>query len=111
LLAVFWLFGMAGGALAAKDSLVWAVSSKLPTMDIYATTSLNLTNVYYMVSDSLVTRDVKSLEIKPHLVESWQRLDDTTWEFKLRKGVNFQSGNPLTAEDVRYTIMDRILNP
>ncbi len=49
--------------------------------------------------------------IRPNLAVSWERLDDKTWEFKLREGVKFHNGNPLTAEAIRYTIEDRILNP
>ncbi|MFO8127615.1 ABC transporter substrate-binding protein [Yoonia sp.] len=112
LLAVlFLIIGLAAQPAAAKDKLIWAVGSKIPTMDIYGTTSLNLTNIYYMVSDSLLERDLDTLELKPNLAKSWKRLDDTTWEFTLRKGITFHNGNPLTAEDIRYTIMDRILNP
>ncbi len=112
LLAVCLLiFGLSAKPAVAKDKLIWAVDSKIPTMDIYDTTSLNLTNIYYMVSDALLERDLDTLELKPNLVTEWQRLDDTTWEFRLRKGVKFHNGNPLTAEDVRYTLMDRILNP
>lgn len=37
------------------------------------------------------------------LAESWQRIDDKTVRFSLRKGVTFHSGNKLTAEDVRWT--------
>lgn len=101
----------AGAVFAGKDTLVWVVSSKIPTMDIYATTSLNLTNIYHMVSDSIVERDLEDLSIRPNLAVSWERLDDKTWEFKLREGVKFHNGHPLTAEAVRYTIEDRILNP
>ncbi len=111
LMACLLIFGLAARPAAAKDKLVWAVGSKIPTMDIYGTTSLNLTNIYYMVSDALLDRDLDTLELKPNLVTEWERLDDTTWEFTLRKGVTFHNGNPLTAEDIRYTIMDRILNP
>ncbi len=96
---------------AKKDKLIWAVSSKIPTMDIYATTSLNLTNIYHMVSDSLVERDLDDLSIKPGLAKSWKRLNDTTWEFELHPGITYHNGSPLTSESIRYTIMDRILNP
>jgi len=30
-------------------------------------------------------------------------LDDTIWEFKLRKGVRWQDGSPFTADDVVFT--------
>jgi peptide/nickel transport system substrate-binding protein len=108
---IFWGL-VAGQAGAAKnDTLIWAISTKIPTMDIYATTSLNLTNIYHMVSDSLVERDIDDLSIKPGLARSWKRLDDTTWEFALQPGVTYHNGNPLTSEAVRFTIMDWILNP
>ena len=42
------------------------------------------------------------------LAESWKQVNDTTYEFKLRRGVRFHgkppvNGRELTAEDVRYT--------
>jgi peptide/nickel transport system substrate-binding protein len=109
--ALIFLIFAATQASAGKDTLVWALDSKIPTMDIYATTSLNLTNIFHMASDSLVERDLDDLSIKPNLAVSWKRLDDRTWEFRLREGVKFHNGNPLNSEAVRYTIEDRILNP
>jgi len=51
------------------------------------------------VFDSLVGRDADSHWV-PALAESWRQLDDTTWEFKLRRGVTFHDGSPFTAADV-----------
>ncbi len=49
-----------------------------------------------------------TLPVEPDLAESWARPNDTTWEFKLRKGVRWHNkppvnGRELTAEDVKYT--------
>lgn len=44
------------------------------------------------------------LELEPRLAESWKPLNDTTWEFKLRKGVKFHDGSDFTAEDVKFSI-------
>jgi peptide/nickel transport system substrate-binding protein len=44
------------------------------------------------------------LEIEPRLAESWKPINDTTWEFKLRKGVKFHDGSDFTAEDVKFSI-------
>lgn len=44
------------------------------------------------------------LELEPRLAESWKAVNDTTWEFKLRKGVKFHDGSDFTAEDVKFSI-------
>jgi peptide/nickel transport system substrate-binding protein len=54
-----------------------------------------------------------SLQIEGDLAESWQQPNDTTYVFKLRKGVRFHAkppvnGRELTAEDVRYSF-ERLL--
>jgi peptide/nickel transport system substrate-binding protein len=51
--------------------------------------------------------------IEADLADSWQQVNDTTYVFKLRKGVRFHAkapvnGRELTADDVRYTF-ERIL--
>ena len=45
----------------------------------------------------------EDMNLLPHLAESWRQIDDTTYEFKIRAGVTFHSGNPLTAQDVKET--------
>jgi peptide/nickel transport system substrate-binding protein len=55
-----------------------------------------------------------SLTLEGDLAESWQQTSDTTYVFKLRKGVRFHAkppvnGRELTADDVRYTF-ERTLN-
>ena len=43
------------------------------------------------------------LSLEPDLATEWERVDDTTWRFKLREGVTFHNGNPFTADDVVYS--------
>ena len=43
------------------------------------------------------------MNLQPGLAESWQQLDEVTYEIVLRPDVTFHSGNPLTAADVRDT--------
>ncbi len=43
--------------------------------------------------------------LSPELAESWEASPDAkTWRFKIRKGVHFHSGKPLTPEDVVASI-------
>ncbi len=53
--------------------------------------------------NTLVEQD-ENQRLEPGLATSWKALDDTTWEFKLRKGVKFSDGSPFTAKDVVFSI-------
>ncbi|NDW02877.1 ABC transporter substrate-binding protein [Jiella pacifica] len=61
------------------------------------------------IFDTLVMRG-EDMKLVAGLAESWKPLDDTTWEFKLRKGVKFHNGEDFDAEAVKFTI-DRIIDP
>ena len=74
------------------------------------------TDVQQLVLDTLVTRDPETLEWLPLVAESWRISDDgLTYRFRIRPGVRFSDGEPLTADDVAFTyrfIMDqRIATP
>jgi peptide/nickel transport system substrate-binding protein len=73
----------------------------------YDTNALAM-DAYDMVFDTLVVfRDGK---LKPSVAESWKVLSDTEWEFRLRRDVKFQNGEPLTAAAVKFSL-ERMLNP
>jgi peptide/nickel transport system substrate-binding protein len=44
------------------------------------------------------------LQLQPRLAESWKVINDSTWEFKLRRGVKFHDGSDFTAQDVKFSI-------
>ena len=54
------------------------------------------------VFERLIEPDEKQ-RLTPGLAESWKAIDDTVWEFKLRKGVTWHDGSPFTADDVVFT--------
>lgn len=61
--------------------------------------SILMFNVY----DTLVLPNQGGPGHSGHLAESWD-VNGTEYTFKLRDGVSFQSGNPLRAEDVVYSL-------
>jgi len=67
-------------------------------------------NMLEHIYDRLLDRDPRTFKPKPMLAESWRIVNDTTWEFKLRKGVRFHNGEPFTAHAVKATI-DYALDP
>jgi len=59
--------------------------------------------VMYAIHDALV-RPLPGQKIGNSLAESWtESRDGMTYEFKLRRGLTFHNGDPLTAEDVRFS--------
>jgi peptide/nickel transport system substrate-binding protein len=54
---------------------------------------------YIGILETLVKIDFDGLMV-PSLAESWTQVDDTTWQFNLRKDVTFQNGEPFNAAAV-----------
>ena len=58
---------------------------------------------YYALHDALV-KPMPGNPLAPSLAESWSAsADGLTYEFVLRKGVRFHNGEPVTAEDVKFS--------
>jgi peptide/nickel transport system substrate-binding protein len=55
------------------------------------------------VFDALTHQDANQ-QITLGLAESWRLVDDTTWEFRLRRNVTFHDGTPFTADDVAFSL-------
>ncbi|WP_281995934.1 ABC transporter substrate-binding protein [Ruegeria faecimaris] len=55
------------------------------------------------IFDRLIAQD-ENQRLSPGLAESWEPIDELTWEFKLREGVKFHDGSDFTADDVVCTM-------
>jgi len=67
-------------------------------------------NMLEHIYDRLLDRDAKTSKPRPMLATEWKIVNDTTWEFKLRRNVKFHNGEPFTAASVKATI-DYALDP
>jgi peptide/nickel transport system substrate-binding protein len=98
------LLVLPGAALLAKDKVLnFALSGNPDTLDPHKTAGTLTFQTLKSIYDTLVEADQKE-KIVPALAESWTISPDSlTWTFKLRAGVVFHNGEPLTAKDVKAT--------
>ncbi|MEA2812760.1 MAG: peptide/nickel transport system substrate-binding protein [Rhodospirillaceae bacterium] len=101
----FWALLPAGPTSAQSDKTLRAVMhSDLKILDPIWTTAYIVRNHGYLIYDTLFAFDDK-LEPKPQMVESWTVSDDQlTWTFKLRDGLKWHDGQPVTTADVLPSI-------
>lgn len=69
-----------------------------PSKDISAASRTVSRNMFDVLVD--IKRDGS---LGPALAESWESPDAKTWTFKIRDGVKFHNGDPLTVDDVVWT--------
>ncbi|RKD21627.1 peptide/nickel transport system substrate-binding protein [Caminicella sporogenes DSM 14501] len=86
-----------------KDTLVVAQGADAKSLDPHATNDQPSSRVMKQIYDTLVKATV-DMELVPGLAESWKQLDETTWQFNIRKGVKFHNGEELKASDVKFTL-------
>src|SRR5213594_3239920 len=103
------------GAAPAQDrartkEVVIGLGAEPRTMLAVTIVDWTTNNMLEHIYDRLLDRDPKTFKPKPMLAESWRIVNDTTWEFKLRKGVKFHNGEAFTAPSVKATI-DYALDP
>lgn len=95
---------------ALKPTLVIAQKSDIKTLDPQKSIDTVSNKVLQMVFDTLTVMD-EDLNIHPSLAESWERIDDLSMIFHLRKNVKFHNGDTLTAEDVKFSLDRAIASP
>jgi peptide/nickel transport system substrate-binding protein len=94
------------GSAAPEGQLTWGVHVSIaPTWLDPAEASGIITPymIYYALHDALV-KPMPGQPDAPSLAESWSvSKDGLVYEFALRKGVKFHNGEPVTADDVKFS--------
>ncbi|WP_105425527.1 ABC transporter substrate-binding protein [Neorhizobium tomejilense] len=93
-------------AVTPKDTLVIGLAfDDIITLDPGQAFEFSAGEVGGNSYDRLVRLDINDTsKITPDLAESWTVSDDgLTYTFKIKSGLKFASGNPITAEDVAYS--------
>jgi peptide/nickel transport system substrate-binding protein len=91
-------------------TLVINYLDEIPALEPHTSPATASVRFFQLIYTTLLKFD-KNLEPVPDLAESWDVSDDAlTYTFKLRPGLKFSNGEPLTSDDVKFSF-DRILNP
>ncbi|HEX9014920.1 MAG TPA: ABC transporter substrate-binding protein, partial [Chloroflexota bacterium] len=88
---------------ATRDLLTVATSGEPGNLD--ATTSVLTPSrmLFEQIYDPLVHR-TPDRKLVGKLAESWELVNDTTWRFRLRKGVKFTNGEDFNADSVKFSL-------
>ena len=99
-----------GGAGTAEATLLRGTCTTTPeTLDPARGTGTNDEQVYVNIYEPLVKPNAEDGHPEACLAESWDVEEDgLTYTFHLNTNAKFASGNPVTANDVKYS-MDRML--
>lgn len=86
------------------SSITIGIAQDLDSLDPHYATGAGTKEILFNIYEGLVKPD-KDGNLNPAVAESSTVSDDgRTYTFKLRDGIKFQNGNPVTVDDVIYSI-------
>ena len=108
----WWMLVLAlAWSAQAQETFVYLAGQEIPVIDPAKHTDETSTQSIINLYDPLVYPKSREglMEPGPHVAESWKADSrGRTFSFKIRKGIKFQDGSELTAEDVVFS-MQRML--
>ncbi len=97
----FTTFAQEDPAPVAGGTVTVSIVADPPGWDPTKSTSQEIARVLYNNVYEGLTTIAQDGTIQPRLAESWTTSEDgLTWTFKVREGVKFHDGTPLTLEDI-----------
>ena len=100
---------VAGAQTTSKNTLVIGQSSDISKLDPHLSTTVNDIAVTFNLYDNLLSRHHDG-KLYASAATEWKLLNPTTWQFKLRQGLKFHNGDPLTSADVKFSF-ERTYDP
>ncbi|RNF40187.1 ABC transporter substrate-binding protein [Planococcus salinus] len=85
-------------------TLTVAMGTDMVTFDVHNHVNTSTEAIHVNMFNYLFKRDNETGEILPDLAEGYEKIDDLTWEVKLKEGVTFHNGEALDSEDVKFTL-------
>ena len=85
-------------------TLTIAMGTDMVTFDVHNHVNTSTEAIHVNMFNYLFKRDNATGEIVPDLAEGYEKIDDKTWEVKLKEGVTFHNGEALDSADVKFTL-------
>jgi peptide/nickel transport system substrate-binding protein len=93
-----------------QKPVVVVQSGEAATLDWHMHCDKNAHEPDRQIFDTLLRRNLKTLQLEGNLAESWRVVNETTWQFKLKRNVKFHNGEPFDAAAVKFSV-ERMLDP
>lgn len=95
--------GAKGGS--TRDNMIIGMAAEPSTLDPHMNTNIGCSNVQMAIFESLLTHDFVDDTIDPGVAESYTVADDgMTIDMTIRTDFKFHNGDPVTIEDVVYSM-------
>ena len=111
-LSLLMLLSACGSSTPAKDSrieIVYAIASDAPSMDPIRSNDSAATDAQSQILEGLTRFNPETSVLEPYLAESYEQIEPSIWEFKLREGIKFSDGADFNADVVAQNL-NRLLN-
>jgi len=99
---------MASAAEKEFDLFRVGIWSGMPNLDPEQNSIRTCLIAQNWIFDPLVWRNKDTNELEPYLAEEYSFIGKNTWRFKIREGVKFHNGKPLTANSVKFSMERRL---
>lgn len=101
-----------GGGEPRGGTLRVGLQQQIDSLNPFLGYKLSSTEIFRLIYPTLTTYHPEDFSVMPELAESWQPSPDKlTWTFKIRQGVRWTDGQPVTAGDAAYTFNRMMTDP